>query len=234
MFLKYFKNKNNSIDTYIEPCYSLFIGNERGISVSIYTVKNKKELLKKMEQLEAGDCIQISRISEVAGNVREMLSLLQKITARGADFVSPEEEIDTRGEQKPGILALCKALSELERSEVREKQRDGIERAKEEGKYKGRKPIAVDDELFESVMESWQSGNITARQAMAQLDLKPNTFYRRIKERTEKEIKGYKEAEQEFRSEIKEAARRSRRDLDAMKKQVKAEAKELKKQAPET
>ena len=202
--------------------------------MSVYTVKNKKELLKKIGQLEAGDCIQISRFDEVAGGVREMLSLLQKITAREADFVSLQEGIDTRGEQKPGILALCRALYELERSEVREKQRDGIERAKEEGKYKGRKPIPVDDELFESVIESWQSGKITARQAMAQLKLKPNTFYRRIKERAEKEIKGYKEAEQEFRSEIREAARQSRRDLDAMKKQVKAEAKELKKQTPET
>ena len=202
--------------------------------MSVYTVKNKKELLKKIGQLEAGDCIQISRFDEVAGGVREMLSLLQKITAREADFVSLPEGIDTRGEQKPGILALCRALYELERSEVREKQRDGIERAKEEGKYKGRKPIPVDDELFESVIESWQSGKITARQAMAQLKLKPNTFYRRIKERAEKEIKGYKEAEQEFRSEIREAARQSRRDLDAMKKQVKAEAKELKKQTPET
>ena len=54
---------------------------------------------------------------------------------------------------------------------------------KEDGKAKGRKPIEVDEERFDSILERWKNGEITARQAMAELDLKPNTFYRRVKER---------------------------------------------------
>ena len=52
-------------------------------------------------------------------------------------------------------------------------------------KGKGRKPIALDDDLFDCVVRRWQSGEITARAAMQELDLKPNTFYRRVKERYE-------------------------------------------------
>ena len=100
--------------------------------------------------------------------------------------------------------------------------REGVERAKEEGRYKGRKPIAVDEGLFDSVVSLWQSGQITARDAMARLDLKPNTFYRRIKEREEQKMKDYKKVEHEIRDEIKEAAKQSRRDLDELKKQVDA------------
>ena len=74
---------------------------------------------------------------------------------------------------------------------------------------------------------------IGARQAMARLDLKPNTFYRRIKEREEQKMKDYKKVEHEIRSEIKEAARQSRKDLDELKKQVRSEAKEIKKAADE-
>ena len=37
--------------------------------------------------------------------------------------------------------------------------------------------------MFDSILERWKNGEITARQAMAELDLKPNTFYRRVKER---------------------------------------------------
>ena len=165
----------------------------------------------------------------MAGKAKEMLSLLQRITDRGADFISLREGIDTRGEQKAGFLVLCHALASLEHMERREKQQKGIDRAKEEGKYKGRKPITVNDELFETVVESWQNGQITAREAMAQLELKPNTFYRRIKAREAQKKKDYRKAGQELRSEEKKAARQTRHELDALKKQIRAEAREMKK-----
>ena len=71
-------------------------------------------------------------------------------------------------------------------------------------KGKGRKPIALDDDLFDRVVRRWQSGEITARAAMQELDLKPNTFYRRVKERYDDE------------------------ELKELRKQVKAEAREVK------
>ena len=128
---------------------------------------------------------------------------------------------------------LCRALHALDEEKTRPRRRDGIEKAKEEGRYKGRKPIAVDEDLFDSVVSLWRGGEITAREAMAKLDLKPNTFYRRIKEREELKMKDYKKAERELKEEIKEVAKQSRRDLDELKKQVKAEAKEVKKAAEE-
>ena len=88
-------------------------------------------------------------------------------------------------------------------------------------KGKGRKPIALDDDLFDRVVRRWQSGEITARAAMQELDLKPNTFYRRVKER-------YEDMD-ELRKELKKAAKEERQELKDLKKQVKAEAREAKK-----
>ena len=90
-------------------------------------------------------------------------------------------------------------------------------------KGKGRKPIALDEDLFDKVVRRWQSGEITARAAMQELDLKPNTFYRRVKER-------YDDMD-EIRREIKNSAREERQELRELKKQVKAEAREVKKAA---
>ena len=87
-------------------------------------------------------------------------------------------------------------------------------------KGKGRKPIALDDDLFDRVVRRWQSGEITARAAMQELDLKPNTFYRRVKER-------YEDMD-ELRKELKKAAKEEKRELKELKKQVKAEAREVK------
>lgn len=59
-------------------------------------------------------------------------------------------------------------------------QRIGIERAKQEGKYKGRKPIAIDQQKFGEEYQLWSNGVITAELAMEHLGLKPNTFYRNV------------------------------------------------------
>ena len=187
------------------------------------------DLRSALAYLAPGDCVELDSLDLFADNGKEMLDALANIGERGADFISLREGIDTRGGGQ-SFFALCRAL---QGSDLFSRRRDGIERAKAEGRYKGRRPIAVDEGLFDSVVALWQSGQITAREAMARLDLKPNTFYRRIKEMEEMKMKDYKKVEQEIKSEIKEAAKQSRKDLDELKKQVKAEAKELKKAADE-
>ena len=70
----------------------------------------------------------------------------------------------------------------MERESILERQREGIAIAKAEGKYKGRKSIEIDEQQFRSVCKQWRDGDITATQAMRRIGLKPNTFYRRVKE----------------------------------------------------
>ena len=69
-----------------------------------------------------------------------------------------------------------------ENPKTSEAQRTGIERAKAEGKYKGRKPMDVDTDALKVVCGRWRAGEITAITAMKEVGLKPNTFYRRVKE----------------------------------------------------
>lgn len=196
----------------------------------IVHINNRKDLQAELEHLAQGDCIEVDQLAVMADSAKDLFSALAAINVRGADFVSLQEGIDTRGGQGTALFSFCRALSE---SGHFLRRRDGIEKAREEGRYKGRKSIAVDEELFDAVVTLWQRGDITAREAMKRLDLKPNTFYRRIKEREEQKIKDYKKIGQEIKSEIREAAKQSRRDLGELKKQVKAEAKESRKAADE-
>lgn len=80
------------------------------------------------------------------------------------------------------MLTVFGALAELERENILERQREGIEIAKSEGKYKGRKPVEIDEQQFKEVCARWRAGEITATAAMNEVGLKPNTFYRRVKE----------------------------------------------------
>ena len=79
------------------------------------------------------------------------------------------------------MLTVFAAVAELEREYILQRQREGIAIAKTEGKYTGRKPLPV-PENFDAIVTRWRRGEITAAEAMKKLGLKPNTFYRRIKQ----------------------------------------------------
>ena len=60
--------------------------------------------------------------------------------------------------------------------------REGIEIAKAQGKYTGRKPIEIDWEKFGKLYTDWKSKSITGRDFMRRMNLSVNTFYRRLHE----------------------------------------------------
>lgn len=80
------------------------------------------------------------------------------------------------------IIEVYAQLAQQELEKRAKRQAEGIAVAKAKGVYKGRKPIEVSKSEFITVYSKWKSGEITARQAMTDLNLKPNTFYRRVGE----------------------------------------------------
>lgn len=80
------------------------------------------------------------------------------------------------------IIEVYASLAEQEMEKRVKRQQEGIAVAKAAGKYKGRKPIKVNEMQFVEVYQRWKAGEITARQAMTELNIKPNTFYRRVQE----------------------------------------------------
>lgn len=95
------------------------------------------------------------------------------------EFVSKKEAIDTTTPTGKFMLTIFGAVAELEREYILQRQREGIAIAKENGVYKGRKPIERPE--FTAVVSLWQKGEITAVEAMKRLDMKSSTFYRKVK-----------------------------------------------------
>ena len=135
-----------------------------------------------MSFVRTGDIVIVESISRIARNTRDLLSIVSELTEKGVEFVSLKESIDTTTPQGRFMLTVFGALAELERESILERQREGIEIAKSDGKYKGRKPVDVDEKLFRTVCKKWRNGQMTATAAMKEVGLKPNTFYRRVKE----------------------------------------------------
>lgn len=137
-----------------------------------------KEMLSFMRD---GDVIVVESFSRLARNTKDLLEITDTMTAKGVEFFSQKEAIDTSTPAGKLMLTVLAAISQFERECIRQRQQEGIDLKKARGEYKGRVPIKIDDEEFEIQYKTWKSGLITAKKAMVNLGLKPNTFYRRVK-----------------------------------------------------
>ena len=133
---------------------------------------NRPELQKMMEYVRRGD-------SRFARNTRDLLELVEQLSVKGVEFVSKKEAIDTTTPTGKFMLTVFGAVAELEREYILQRQREGIDIAKDNGIYKGRKPIQPPE--LEKVMVKWRRGEITAAEAMRQMGMSKSTFYRKVK-----------------------------------------------------
>lgn len=129
-----------------------------------------------------GDVVITESISRIARNTKDLLTIVEQLKSKNVEFVSLKENIDTATPQGKFMLTVFGAMAELERESILERQKEGIAIAKENGVYQGRQKMNVNKDLFETVVKRWRQGEITAVEAMKQVNLKPNTFYRRVKE----------------------------------------------------
>ena len=141
---------------------------------------DRPELKEMMGFVRNGDTVIVESISRFARNTKDLLELVEQLTAKGVEFVSKKEAIDTTTPTGKFMLTVFGAVAELERVYILQRQAEGIAIAKEQGVYKGRKPIVRPE--FENIVSLWRQGNISAVEAMNRLDMKPSTFYRKVKE----------------------------------------------------
>ena len=143
--------------------------------------KDRHELQAMINFVREGDTVIVESYSRLPRNTRDLLDIVEYLQKKGVDFVSKKEAIDTTTPAGRLMLTVFAGLYQFEREARAERQAEGIYFAKQAGKYKGRKPIEVDSVKFKALYEQWRAKKITAVYMRKQLNLKPHTFYRRVK-----------------------------------------------------
>ena len=137
---------------------------------------NRPELQKMLHYVRKGDTVIVESISRFARNTKDLLELVEQLTAKEVEFISQKESIDTSTPAGKFMLTIFAAVAELEREYILQRQREGIAEAKKQGKYHGRKAKIHSD--AEKVMKRWREKEITATAAMQLLGVSKTTFYR--------------------------------------------------------
>ena len=144
--------------------------------------KDRPQLRAMLDYVREGDTLYIESISRLGRSTKDLLNIIDTLTDKNVTLISHKENIDTNMPTGKFMLTVFAALSQLEREQLRQRQREGIEIAKAQGKYTGRKPIPTDWTMFGQLYGEWRVKHITGRDFMRRMDMSANTFYRRVRE----------------------------------------------------
>ena len=89
--------------------------------------KNRPELKSMLEFVREGDTVVVESISRFARNTKDLLELIEILQEKKVEFISQKEAIDTTTPTGKFMLTIFGAVSELERSYILQRQREGIE-----------------------------------------------------------------------------------------------------------
>lgn len=148
--------------------------------------KDREGLKNMMDFVREGDVVIVESISRFARSVKDLLELVTELQNKNVEFISRKESIDTTTPQGRFMLTVFGAMAELEREQILQRQAEGIAAAKAAGKYAGRKPIAVDEDLFAEQYRAWKNGETSPKFMCKKLKLTHATFYRKVKQYEEK------------------------------------------------
>ena len=150
---------------------------------------DRPQLRAMLDFVREGDTLYVESIDRLGRSTKDLLNIIDTLTDKGVTLVSHKENIDTDTPTGKFMLTVFAALSQLEREQLKQRQREGIEIAKRKlptdvfgGKFTGRKPIPIDRTKFGQLYGEWKAKNITGRDFMRRMGLTANTFYRRVRE----------------------------------------------------
>ena len=170
------KRKYARQEVALADCDKVFIDKASGKNTE------RPQLHAMLDYVWEGEVLVVESYSRLSHSTADLLRIVETLKSKGVNFISLKERTDTTTPQGELVMTIFAGIAQFEREQLLQRQREGIAIAKEQGKYKGRQRIAIDDTAFEKTYAEWKGGRITAVKAMERLGIKPNTFYRRVRE----------------------------------------------------
>jgi len=149
---------------------------------------NRPKLKEMIEFARKGDTIYIHDFSRLARNTKDLLDIVEELNNKGIHLVSTKENLDTSTPTGKLMLTMIGAIATFERENLLERQREGIAIAKKENRYKGGQPKKIDDTLFNSLLEQYNTRAINKKEFAEKLNVSRPTLDKLLKAKAEKAV----------------------------------------------
>lgn len=104
------------------------------------SMQGRSELATILDFLRPGDVLMVTRIDRLARSIADLQAIVQAVREKGATLACTEQPIDTSTAAGKAFLDMLGVFAEFETNLRKERQAEGIAKAKAAGVYKGRKP----------------------------------------------------------------------------------------------
>ena len=141
---------------------------------------NRPQLQAMLDYVREGDTVYVHDLSRLARSTKDLLEIVETLTAKSVHLVSNKENIDSSTPSGKLMLTMIGAIAEFERQNMLERQKEGIAIAKREGKYKGGQTKKVDDRMFLDAWSRYQNRQITKSGMAQELNLSRPTLDKMI------------------------------------------------------
>lgn len=143
------------------------------------TTEGREELQRALEYVREGDVFVVTRIDRLARSVGDLGAIVDQLVAKKVSFRALQQgEFDTTAATGRLFLQMLGAFAEFETALRRERQMEGIAKAKAEGRYKGR-PETVDKEEIRRL----HAGGTAPAHIAKRLNVARSTVYEALKRR---------------------------------------------------
>ena len=132
--------------------------------------------------LQYGDTIIIDSLESIADTNAGYSEVIFKALTTGVDILNQRGETLIDMNVRSSMVPIVVTQRIIAHREYKVNRKEGIEKAKKEGKYTGRKPIEVDKKVLKQVNEELKAGLITVEDAMKRTKIgSKSTFYRKVR-----------------------------------------------------
>jgi DNA invertase Pin-like site-specific DNA recombinase len=117
-------------------------GAERIYSEQVSSVVQRAQLERLLGELRQGDVVIVTKLDRLARSMRDLIEIVGRIEIAGASLRILAMNLDTSTSTGKLMLNVLGSVAQFEREMMLERQREGIAKAKADGKYRGRAPTA--------------------------------------------------------------------------------------------
>ena len=150
-------------------------GCEKTYQEQVSSAAARKQLHAALEYVREGDIFVVAKLDRLARSVADLMAILQVLERKRVGVQILNLGMDTQTPTGKLMLTVLGAIAQFEREMMLERQREGIAKAKSEGRYKGRKPIEA--ERRHSVLQLAAEG-VTRNVIATKLGIGEATVYR--------------------------------------------------------
>ena len=132
-----------------------------------------------LNHLREGDTLHIHSMDRLARNLKDLQAIVENLTTRGILVKFHKENLEFTGESNAVsklMLQIMGAVAEFERSLIKERQLEGIQKAKEKGKHLGRKPVLSTDQIEE--LKAMVDSGMEKKAVAQEFGISRQTLYR--------------------------------------------------------